>query len=269
MSTRMERRLAQNLARERASNRAKDEFLAALSHELRVPLNPVLLLASDGASNQELPPEIRRDFDTICNSIEVEARLIDDLLDLTRISRGKLVLRRCAVDVHAALERAVSMVDNEIAQKRIFLEMRLRAMHYSVDADSVRLQQVFWNVLRNSVKFTGHGGRIAVETETAEKQLVIKITDTGMGMTPDEIKNIFKIYSQGSHSLGGLGLGLAISRKLVEMHNGSIHAASLGKGKGATFSIKFPVARISGEIKELTPRDSPKIPQERVIQSIE
>src|SRR5215469_259212 len=237
MSMRLERRLAQNLARERASNRAKDEFLAALSHELRVPLNPVLLLASDGASNQALPPEVRKDFDTICNSIEVEARLIDDLLDLTRISRGKLALKRCAVDVHSALQRAVSMVDNEMEQKQIFLNADFKAKCYCVDADPVRLQQVFWNILRNAVKFTVHGGKISVETETVEKQILIKVTDTGMGMGPDEIKNIFKVYSQGFHSLGGLGLGLAISRKIVEMHNGSIHAASPGKGKGATFSI--------------------------------
>ena len=269
MSTRLERRLAQNLARERASNRAKDEFLAALSHELRIPLNPVLLLASDGASNQDLPPEIRKDFDTICNSIEVEARLIDDLLDLTRISRGKLILKRCAADVHAAIQRAVSMVDNEIAQKRIFLEMNFRAMHHDVDADPVRLQQVFWNILRNSVKFTPHGGRIAVETGTTEKQLVIKITDTGMGMAPDEIRNIFKVYSQGLHSLGGLGLGLAISRKLVEMHNGSIQAASLGRGKGSTFSIRFPVARICGALGEINRADTAQTPRERVTQSIE
>src|SRR5215469_11729922 len=196
MSMRLERRLAQNLARERASNRAKDEFLAALSHELRVPLNPVLLLASDGARNQELPAEVRKDFDTICNSVEVEARLIDDLLDLTRISRGKLSLKRCAVDVHAALQRAVSMVDSEMEKKQIFLKADFGATRHHVDADPVRLQQVFWNILRNAVKFTVHGGRIAVETETVEKKLVIRITDTGMGMAPDEIRNIFKIYSQ-------------------------------------------------------------------------
>src|SRR5215472_16274545 len=152
MNTRLERRLAQNLARERASSRAKDEFLAALSHELRVPLNPVLLLASDGAGNRDLPPEVRKDFDMICNSIEVEARLIDDLLDLTRISRGKLALKRSAVDVHAVLQRAISMVDNEMEQKQIFLKADFRATQHHIDADPVRLQQVFWNILRNAVK---------------------------------------------------------------------------------------------------------------------
>src|ERR1700691_1252704 len=145
MSTRMERRLAQHLEHEKAANRAKDEFLAALSHELRVPLNPVLLLASDRASNQDLPPEIRRDFNAICDNIEVETRLIDDLLDLTRISRGKLALKRCAVDVHTALQRAVSMVENELAQKEIFLKMHLKAIQHHINADPVRLQQVFWN----------------------------------------------------------------------------------------------------------------------------
>lgn len=265
----MERRLAQILAREKAANRAKDEFLAALSHELRIPLNPVLLLASDGASNQDLPPEIRKDFNTICDNIEVEARLIDDLLDLTRISRGKLALKRCAVDVHAAIQSALSMVDNEMEKKQIFLKVHFRAMHHHVDADPVRLRQVFWNVLRNAVKFTARGGQIDLDTETVNEQLVVKITDTGIGMTADEIKNIFKQYSQGSHCLGGLGLGLAISRKLVELHNGSINAASLGKGKGATFSIKFPITRIAEELKKVNCSYASQIPQGRAIGTIE
>ncbi|HTV42156.1 MAG TPA: HAMP domain-containing sensor histidine kinase [Candidatus Sulfotelmatobacter sp.] len=266
MGTRLERRLAQHLAREKASNRAKDEFLAALSHELRIPLNPALLLASDGAGNQDLPAEIRRDFNTICDNIEIEARLIDDLLDLTRISRGKLALKRSAVDVHAVLQSAVAKVDNEMAKKQIFLRMHFRAMHHHVDADPVRLQQVFWNILRNAIKFTLHGGRICLETETMDKQIAITITDSGIGMTPDEIKSIFKQFSQGAHSLGGLGLGLAISRKLVELHNGSIQATSLGKGKGATFSIKFPVARISDELKKINHPHGSQIPERQSMQ---
>ena len=261
LSTRMEKRLAHILARERAANRAKDEFLAALSHELRIPLNPVLLLASDGASNEDLPPEIRRDFNIICNNIEVEARLIDDLLDLTRISRGKLALKRCAVDVHVVIQTAVSMVDDEMAQKQIFLKLHLRAIHHHVNADPVRLQQVFWNILRNAVKFTTGGGEISLDTETIDEQIVVKIADTGIGMAPDEIRNIFKEFSQGSHCLGGLGLGLAISRKLVELHNGSIRAASPGKGKGTTFSIKFPIARVSNEFNKLNCPDASQISQ--------
>jgi signal transduction histidine kinase len=261
LSTRMEKRLAHILAREKAASRARDEFLAALSHELRIPLNTALLLASDGASNADLPPEIRRDFNIICNNIEVEARLIDDLLDLTRISRGKLVLKRCPVDVHAALQSAVSMVGDEMAHKQIFLKRHFSAIQHHVDADPVRLQQVFWNILRNAVKFTTDGGEIALGTETVSEQIVVKIADTGIGMAPDEMRNIFKEFSQGSHSLGGLGLGLAISRRLVELHHGSIHAASPGKGKGTTFSIKFPIARVSDELKKLNCPNVSQVPQ--------
>lgn len=244
MSTRIERRLAQHLERQKAANRAKDEFLAALSHELRVPLNPVLLLASDGAVNRDLPPQIRKDFNTICDNVEVQARLIDDLLDLARISRGKLVLKLCAVDVHAALQSAVSMVESEMEQKQIFLKMHLRAGQRHVHADPVRLQQIFWNLLRNAVKFTSNAGQINLDTETIGRQILIRISDSGIGMAPDEIRNIFKEFSQGSHCLGGLGLGLAISRKLLAMHNGSIQAASPGKGKGTTFLIRLPVLRV-------------------------
>ncbi len=269
MSTRKERRLAKKLRREKAESRAKDEFLAALSHELRIPLNPVLLLASHGAGNRDLPAEIRKNFDTICDNIEVQACLIDDLLDLTRISRRKLALKLCIVDVHAALQKAVAIVENELVQKEIFLKMHFQAIHHHVDADPVRLQQIFWNILRNAVKFTKVGGQIALETETIDKQLLIRITDTGIGMAPDEIRNIFQAYSQGSHCLGGLGLGLAISRKLVELHDGSIHAASLGKGKGATFSIKLPFARVSRELKESSRPAASRIARERAIPSIE
>jgi signal transduction histidine kinase len=269
MSTRMERKLAQHLEREKAANRAKDEFLAALSHELRVPLNPALLLASDGASNRELPPQIRRDFNMICDNIEVQARLIDDLLDLTRISRGKLALKLGVVDIHDALQSAVSMVENEMEQKQLFLKMHFKAMQHHIHADPIRLRQIFWNILRNAVKFTAQGGQIALDTETTGRQVVIRITDTGIGITPDEIRNIFKQFSQGAHCLGGLGLGLAISRKLVELHNGSIHAASPGKGKGATFSIKFPTARVPNELKKLNDPNASQLPHGRALRSME
>lgn len=245
MSSRIERKLAQSLAREKAVNRAKDEFLAALSHELRTPLNPVLLLASEGASNQNLPPQVRTDFDSICKNIEIEARLIDDLLDMARIKRGKFALSRSVVDVHAALQSAVSIVEGEIAQKHIFLKVHFRATLHQIHGDYIRLQQIFWNVLRNAVKFSSNGGQITLDTDTFADKLIVKVTDTGIGMTREEIKNIFDEFSQGAHGKVGLGLGLAISRKLVELQGGSIQATSLGKNKGATFSIEFPVTKVS------------------------
>jgi signal transduction histidine kinase len=248
MSKQHERKLARWLAREKAANRAKDQFLAILSHELRTPLNPALLLASDGAQNYQLPSQVREDFDEICRSIEIEARLIDDLLDLTRIASGKLTLDRNPVDAHIILQDVLSIIDYEIAQKHIFLKLHFGADRHEILGDSIRLKQIFWNVLKNAVKFTAAAGQISVETETiANNKLVVKISDTGVGMDADEIRTVFDKFSQGAHGRGGLGLGLAISRKLVKLHSGSIHAASLGKGKGAVFSIALPLIRSAGE----------------------
>ncbi len=241
-SKRFEKELADTLAREQAANRAKDDFLAVLSHELRTPLNPVLLLASDSANDPHLPAQTRADFETIRKNVELEARLIDDLLDLTRITHGKLVLNQSELDVHDILNDAVSMVFDEIEKKQILLGLQLHADSHRVFGDAVRLHQIFWNLLRNAVKFTLEGGQILVESQTLPgDKILINITDTGIGMNPDEIGHIFGAFSQGSHHLGGLGLGLAISRTLVELHSGSIRASSPGKGKGATFSIELPL----------------------------
>lgn len=236
-----EKRLEESLAREKAANRAKDDFLAALSHELRTPLNPVLLLASDGVRNHDFPPQARMDFETIRKNIELEARLIDDMLDLTRITRSKLTLEKKPVDVHAALYDAAGTVQADAMAKRIALNLKFNAGTPRVCGDAVRLRQIFWNVLKNAVKFTPEGGRIAVETGLSESgQLTISVSDTGIGMEAEELERIFGAFAQGTHHFGGLGLGLAISRALVELHSGSIRASSPGKGKGATFSIELP-----------------------------
>ncbi|HEV2327748.1 MAG TPA: PAS domain S-box protein [Verrucomicrobiae bacterium] len=236
-------KLEASLAREKAANRAKDDFLAALSHELRTPLNPVLLLASDGIRNADFPPQARMDFDTIRKNIELEARLIDDMLDLTRITRGKLTLDARPVDIHMALHDAAGTVRADLDSKKIELALNLAAKKPIVCGDAVRLRQIFWNVLKNAVKFTPAGGKITVETRSLPgEMLVVKITDTGIGMEAKELERVFGAFAQGTHSFGGLGLGLAISRALVELHAGSIRAESSGKGKGATFLIELPVA---------------------------
>ncbi len=233
-----------------AASRAKDDFLATLSHELRTPLNPVLLIASDAANNRELPPRIRTDFDTIRKNVELEARLIDDLLDLTRIARGKISLDRRRLNVHRVLHDAIAQEREEITRKEIVLDLRLDAEQQSVYADAVRLQQIFWNLLNNAVKFTPQGGHIAIKTSVSQNKLVIKISDTGIGMTPEEVSRIFTAFSQGSHSagengrrFGGLGLGLAISQKLAELHYGRIFATSEGRDKGSLFVVEFPLAQ--------------------------
>jgi CheY-like chemotaxis protein len=248
-----------------AASRAKDDFLAVLSHELRTPLNPVLLLASDSAENPELPAEIRSQFATIRNNVELEARLIDDLLDITRITHGKLSLNMGWVDVHAVLKESIATVQSELNQKQISLSLKLAEEKPVMQGDAVRLQQVFWNVLKNAVKFNTEGGKIIVKTcvfADGEK-IAVKIIDTGIGLTTQEISRIFNAFSQGdhagnedSHRFGGLGLGLTISRMLVELHAGGIHATSAGRSQGATFVIELPLVPASKQNGNSAPADS-------------
>ncbi|HWA27899.1 MAG TPA: ATP-binding protein [Lacunisphaera sp.] len=232
---------------ERASN-AKDDFLAALSHELRTPLNPVLLVATEAAADPTLPAVVRADFDQIARHVQLEARLIDDLLDLTRITRGKLNLYLQPVDGHAALRQALATTQADIDDKQLVVAHHLRATHSTIRADAVRLQQVLWNVLKNAAKFTPTGGRISLVTENRGDRLVIHITDTGVGMDAEELKRVFETFAQGNHArpnsrhrFGGLGLGLAISRMLMEQHGATISASSPGPGAGSTFSLDFPL----------------------------
>ena len=247
------------IARDRAlaASRAKDDFLAALSHELRTPLNPVLLLASEAAENETLAPEIRDSFLTIRNNVELEARLIDDLLDLTRISRGKLPLDLRIVDVHAIVHAALETVDAEVNQKQLDVVLKLDRAPAHVWGDAVRLQQIFWNVLKNAVKFTPARGRLEVSSfvDVAAGSVQVRVTDTGIGLTSTELARIFDAFVQGdhagsggSHRFGGVGLGLAISQMLAEQHHGTIRAESPGRDQGATFVIELPLATPASEL---------------------
>lgn len=236
------------------ANRAKDDFLAALSHELRTPLSPVLLLASESANDPELPEPIRDRFNTIAKNVGLEARLIDDLLDLTRITHGKLLLEKEPVDVHLALHDALATVQDDAKKKRIVPELDLKAQQFCVLGDAVRLQQIFWNVLKNALKFTSPCGQISVRTiSNAESgKMVVKIIDTGIGMTPEEIDCVFNAFSQGehadtskSHRFGGLGLGMTITRQLVELQSGSIKAESAGRNQGVTITMEFPFVEMT------------------------
>ena len=234
------------------ANRAKDDFLAALSHELRTPLNPALLIASDAAKDRELPPGTRANFEIIRKNIELEARLIDDLLDLTRITRDKLNLEMRGLDAQAVLQDALANIRADADEKQIKLVLNLTSEPHWVHGDAVRLQQVLWNVLKNAVKFTPRGGKITVEAFSKDGRISLKVTDTGIGMTRKELDRVFTPFSQGdhaggSHRFGGLGLGLAISRKLMELHSGHIHAASKGRNRGSTFTIELPAAPAENE----------------------
>jgi PAS domain S-box-containing protein len=230
-----------------AASRAKDDFLAALSHELRTPLNPVLLLASNAAADETLPDRVRADFAQVRDNVELEARLIDDLLDLTRVARGKLALDFAPVSLSAVLAHALTTVQPELQKKRLRAEVALPPPNVVIRGDAVRLQQVFWNVLRNAVKFTAPGGRITITAELRERsRAVVTVADTGIGMTAAEVERVFDSFVQGDHAVlaphrfGGLGLGLAISRKLIELHQGTITAASEGPGRGSRFTVELP-----------------------------
>ncbi len=239
-----------------AASNAKDNFLATLSHELRTPLSPVLLVASENAENSKLPAKVRSDFEMILKNVELEAKLIDDLLDLTRIARGKISLEKQAVDAHDVLRDAVATVQEEISKKKIALSLKLNAPQCTVHADAVRLQQVFWNVIRNAVKFTPARGSIVIETEQRGDKWQFKITDTGVGMSQSEMSRLFTAFSQPEENkFGGLGLGLAISQKLIELHAGQIRAFSAGRDRGSTFTIEMPLMsaiRNNGHAREAT-----------------
>lgn len=225
------------------ANAAKDRFLAALSHELRTPLTPILIWAGGMVNDPSLPPDIDEGLQMVCRNIELEARLIDDLLDLTRIARGKLQLHLRRSDAHDLLGHAMEIVRDEISSRKLKLSMELNATDHVVLADESRLQQVFWNVLKNASKFTPREGAVTVRTSNPQPQaLHVEISDTGIGIEPQNLEKIFDAFEQGGTRREGLGLGLAISKAIVEMHRGSIRAFSEGPGKGAKFVIDLQTA---------------------------
>ena len=235
-------------ARAEAATRAKDDFLAALSHELRTPLTPALLLASSMANDATLPTRVREDIDVIAKSIALQAQLIDDLLDVARISGGKLRLDLRPIDAHAALRRAFETVRAETQERQIQVSFDLAATHHWIKADAVRVQQIFWNVLKNAVRFTSPSGRIAARTRNSpdkEGALVVEITDNGIGIEPEMIDKVFDAFAQEEHGadrFGGLGLGLAITRRLIQLQKGQIYVESAGRNRGTTFRIELPLA---------------------------
>jgi signal transduction histidine kinase/CheY-like chemotaxis protein len=224
------------------ANAAKDQFLALLSHELRNPLSPVIAMVGELEASAPDSPEVRRALEVIRRNVELEARLIDDLLDVTRISKGKLQLSLEMVSVHEILQRSYEICREDIAAKDLRIEFRLRAKRAYVEGDPARLQQVFWNLIKNSVKFTPEKGRIVIETFNPSPDAIeIRTTDTGIGIEADKMPTIFNAFEQGQSSItrrfGGLGLGLAISKAMVAAHGGIIKAESHGRDRGATFIV--------------------------------
>jgi nitrogen-specific signal transduction histidine kinase len=275
-----ERRRAENeirAAREEAesANRAKDQFLAVLSHELRTPLNPILLAATSMLERPAPPEDFRPTMEMIRQNVNLQARLIDDLLDVMRIVRGKMPLHWEVADAHVLVRQAARICQSEVSAKGLRLEMDLGAQEHYLNADPARFQQVIWNLVRNAVKFTPGGGAITIRTGNRRgeggERLVIEVADTGIGIEPDIQSSIFEPFQQGetriTRKFGGLGLGLAICRGIVEAHGGLLEAESEGKDRGATFRIDLktipsPAAtdgEPTGDPSESPPADTPAL----------
>ena len=231
------------------SNLAKDQFLAMLSHELRTPLTPVLASALALENHKASPEDMQESLQIIRRNVELEARLIDDLLDLTRISKGKVQLNFEVVDAHTLLRNAVEICHGDIEQKHLALRLELAAQKVHLRADPARVQQIFWNLIKNAVKFTPRDGQISISTSNdAGGQLRVEVADTGAGIEAASLPKIFDAFEQGGRTkLGGLGLGLAISKTLVEAHGGTIRAESAGWNQGARFTVTFPTSAKADE----------------------
>jgi signal transduction histidine kinase len=230
-----------------AANAAKDRFLAMLSHELRTPLSPVFHAVTLLEERGDNTPELRESLDLIRRNVQLEARLIDDLLDLARIRNGKLKLQLEPTDAHEVLRHALEICEPNIAEKKLSLDVCIDAAATYLQADPARLQQIFWNLISNAVKFTPEGGAIAISTsDAADGTLRIDITDTGSGIEREKLGQVFDAFEQASpRGSAGLGLGLAICKALAEFHGGTISVRSAGIGHGATFSVHLPVTSIA------------------------
>ena len=239
----IDRELLQAKESAEAASAAKDRFIAMLSHELRTPLTPVLIWAGEMVKEAGLNAEIQDGLKMVCRNIELEARLIDDLLDLTRITRGKLKLQLASADLHELLHHAIRIVGSEMKDRSalVTLSLDLQARDHQVLVDGPRLQQVFWNNLRNAYKFSPPNGVISVRSHNPSPNSIrVEIGDQGVGIEPEFLDKIFDAFEQVESGREGLGLGLAISKAVIEMHGGSIAAQSAGHGKGTTFVIDLP-----------------------------
>ncbi|HSS50260.1 MAG TPA: PAS domain S-box protein, partial [Thermoanaerobaculia bacterium] len=235
----------------------KDRFLATLSHELRTPLTPVLAVISRLTADPRMAP-FAGELAMIQRNVELEARLIDDLLDLTRIARGKLELHRQAIDARRVIEHALATAEQDLAAGGLHLDVRLTGEEHRVWADAPRLTQVFWNLLSNAVKFTPEGGTVTIESwfdwSAGSRELAVAVRDTGIGIEPEVLPRIFDAFEQTDRRItrrfGGLGLGLAVSRAIVDLHGGRLTAESEGRGRGACFTVRLPIATVQGDLDE-------------------
>jgi CheY-like chemotaxis protein/nitrogen-specific signal transduction histidine kinase len=262
--TELERMLAQEqVARESAdrANRIKDEFLAVLSHELRSPLNPILGWSKLLQQRKLDAAKTAMALETIERNARLQVQLIDDLLDISRILRGKLILTVMPVDLSKVISEALETVRLAAEAKAIQICTTLLPSVGMVMGDAARLQQVVWNLLSNAVKFTPQRGQVAITLAWDETHAQIQVTDTGKGISSDFLPYVFEHFRQEdgatTRKFGGLGLGLAIVRQIVELHGGTVAVDSLGEGQGATFTVRIPLAPGSHELPAIEqPSDS-------------
>jgi len=242
-----------------AANRIKDEFLAVLSHELRSPLNPILGWAKLLQSRKFNETALQKALSTIERNAKLQAQLIEDLLDVSRILQGKLNLKMMSVNLASTIEAAMETVRLAAEAKTIHIETMLDPT-VGILGDPARLQQVVWNLLSNAVKFTATGGRVNVQLERIDGHAKITVSDTGKGISQDFLPHVFDYFCQGDNTttrkFGGLGLGLAIARHLIEMHGGSIWVQSPGEEQGATFTVRLPLLKNNATINHETKGNS-------------
>jgi len=241
---RIEQELQQQKSVVETANRTKDHFLAMLSHELRTPLTPVISALDSLETEPTQTEDAKASLAMIRRNIELETQLIDDLLDFTRIARDKMQLRFASIDAHQAVSNVVEICRAEARSKRLQVHVNLRANQHHVTADSAKFQQIIWNLLKNAIKFTPEGGDITISSDNpSESVFTVSVHDTGIGLEPEVMQRIFDPFEQGNrsfeHRVGGLGLGLAISKSLAQAHGGTLTAQSDGSNRGSTFTLSM------------------------------
>ncbi|HEY9813973.1 MAG TPA: ATP-binding protein, partial [Candidatus Sericytochromatia bacterium] len=286
---------AEQNARDEAevANRVKDEFLAVLSHELRTPLNPILGWSKLLRSRNLDEKTTIRALETIERNAQLQSQLIEDLLDISRIIRGNLNLNFSPVNLASTIQAAIETVALSAQARSVEIKTVIQPNIGQILGNSERLQQVIWNLLSNAIKFTPLGGQVEIALETVDSLLPIndgnpqlamnqeqstsnnyaqiKVTDTGRGISPDFLPYVFDYFRQAdattTRTFGGLGLGLAIVRHLVELHGGSVQAESKGEGQGATFIVKLPLMPAQPAINEKIelPSDSPNLSEVKIL----
>jgi PAS domain S-box-containing protein len=243
-------RLAEAHDQLKRADRMKSEFISTMSHELRTPLNAIVgwvQLLKDGAT----PEELAEGMEIIDRNVRVQAQLINDLLDMSRIESGKMTLEIVRVDLPLIVEAALESVRAGASAKNIRLTVAFSSINGLIMADPNRLQQVLWNLLTNAIKFTSAGGRVHTIIERVNSHVEVSVSDTGIGIAPENLDSIFERFSQADSSItrrfSGLGIGLSIAKHLTELHGGRIHVRSAGLGQGATFIVQLPLQPVEIE----------------------